>query len=116
MDLSSRTGDDVGPAEARELLARGAVLLDVREAWEWDAGRAPEARHVPLDQLPARIDELPRDRPVVVVCRSGNRSAHATSMLCGAGVRALNLGGGMRAWSAAGLPVTTDGHQPGRVA
>jgi rhodanese-related sulfurtransferase len=62
------------------------------------------------------MDELPRDRKVVVVCRSGNRSAHATNMLRGAGVDAVNLDGGLHAWSAVGLPLVTDGHEPGRVA
>lgn len=117
--LSKRSGesaDGVDPAGARELVAQGALLVDVREAWEWAAGRAPGARHVPLDQLPGRVGELPRDRTVVVVCRSGNRSAHATTMLRGAGVDAVNLDGGLRAWSATGLPLVTDGREPGRVA
>jgi rhodanese-related sulfurtransferase len=52
----------------------------------------------------------------MVVCRSGNRSAHATAMLRAAGVDAVNLDGGFRAWSAAGLPLVTDGPEPGRVA
>jgi rhodanese-related sulfurtransferase len=55
------------------------------------------------------VGELPRDRTVVVVCRSGNRSAHATTMLRGAGVDAVNLDGGLRAWSATGMPLVTDG-------
>ena len=114
--LSRRFSDGVHPTEARELMAQGALLVDVREAWEWAAGRAPGAHHVPLDRLAARMDELPRDRRVVVVCRSGNRSAHATTMLRGAGVDAVNLDGGLHAWSAAGLPLVADGHEPGRVA
>jgi rhodanese-related sulfurtransferase len=113
--LSRQVGDGVDPAGARELVAQGALLVDVRDGWEW-AGRAPGARHVPLDELPARVGELPRDRTVMVVCRSGNRSAHATAMLRAAGVDAVNLDGGFRAWSAAGLPLVTDGPEPGRVA
>jgi rhodanese-related sulfurtransferase len=97
-------------------VAQGALLVDVREPWEWSAGRVAGARHVPLGQLPKRADELPRDREVVVVCRSGNRSAHATRMLQGAGIDAVNLYGGLRAWSAAGLPLVTAGREPGRVA
>ena len=114
--LSRRFGDGVDSAGARELVAQGALLVDVREGWEWAAGRAPGARHVPLDQLATWVGELPRDRTVVVVCRSGNRSAHVTAMLRGAGVDAVNLEGGLRAWSAAGLPPITDGPEPGRVA
>jgi rhodanese-related sulfurtransferase len=113
--LSRRFGEGVHPTQARELMAQGALLVDVRGAWEWTAGRPAGAHHVPLDQLAARMDELPRDRKVVVVCRSGNRSAHATTMLRGAGVDAVNLDGGLHAWSATGLPLVTDGHEPGRV-
>ena len=120
MSLSSnRSGDStdaVDPAGARELVAQGALLVDVREAWEWAAGRAPGARHMPLDQLPGRLGELPRDCKVVVVCRSGNRSARATRMLRVAGVDAVNLDGGLRAWSASGSALVTDGQGPGRVA
>jgi rhodanese-related sulfurtransferase len=114
--LSRQVGEAVGPAGARELVAQGALLVDVRDGWEWAAGRAPGARQVPLDELAARLGELPGDRTVVVMCRSGNRSAHATAMLRGAGVDAVNLTGGLRAWSAVGLPLVTDGHGPGRVA
>jgi rhodanese-related sulfurtransferase len=114
--LSRRFGGGVDSAGARELVAQGALLLDVREGWEWAAGRAPGARHVPLDELATRVGELPGDRTVVVVCRSGNRSARATAMLRGAGVDAVNLEGGLRAWSAMGLPLVTDSHEPGRIA
>jgi len=120
MGLSSQRSDDaageVDPAGVQELVAQGALLVDVRDGWEWAAGRAPGARHMPLDQLPGRLGELPRDRKVVVVCRSGNRSAQVMRMLRGAGVDAVNLAGGLRAWSATGLPLVTDGREPGRVA
>jgi rhodanese-related sulfurtransferase len=92
------------------------LLVDVREAWEWALGRVAVARHIPLDELRRRAGELPRDRKVVVVCRSGHRSARATRVLRSAGVDAVNLDGGLRAWSAAGLPLVTGGREPGRVA
>ena len=114
--LSRLSGGGVDPAGARELVAQGALLVDVREGWEWAAGRVAGARHVPLDQLPRRAGELPRDRKVVVVCRSGNRSAHATRVLRGTGVDAVNLDGGLQAWWGAGLPLVTGGREPGRVA
>lgn len=120
MGLSSKrsgdSADEVDPVVARELVAQGALLVDVREDWEWAAGRVPGALHVPLDELASRAGELPRDRTVVVVCRSGNRSAHATAMLRDGDVDAVNLDGGLRAWSAVGLPLVTDGQKAGRVA
>ena len=114
--LSRRFGDGVDSAGARELVAQGCAAR--RCPGRLGVGRGPSAgaRHVPIDQLATWVGELPRDRTVVVVCRSGNRSAHATAMLRGAGVDAVNLEGGLRAWSAAGLPLVTDGHGPGRVA
>jgi rhodanese-related sulfurtransferase len=98
--------EGVDPATAAELAERGeAVLLDVREQREWDAGHAPGAVHIPLGQLAARLPELPQDRPVVAVCRSGSRSSRAVKALQRAGVEAENLDGGMRAWQRAGLPL-----------
>jgi len=110
-------GPEIDPAEAHRLVSAGeAWLLDVREPDEWAAGRAPGAVHVPLGALPVRAGELPRDRVVVAVCRSGNRSRVATGLLGSLGLDARNLRGGMRDWAAAGLPVERDGGQPGAVA
>ncbi|MEZ5144270.1 MAG: rhodanese-like domain-containing protein [Acidimicrobiales bacterium] len=95
----------VGATEARDLQRDGAVLLDVREQHEWDSGHVPKARHVPLGQLYGSIDDLPADRTIVVMCRSGNRSGRATKVLAKAGYDAVNLAGGIQAWRAAGLPV-----------
>jgi rhodanese-related sulfurtransferase len=86
----------------------GAYLLDVREPGEWVAGHAPDATHVPLGELVARVDEVPADQDVVVVCRSGGRSAQATAYLNGIGRRAVNLDGGMQAWAAAGRPMVSE--------
>lgn len=72
-----------------------------------------QAVHVPLGELAA--DRIPTTRPVVVVCRSGNRSAHATAALAAAGHEACNLAGGMRAWAAAGRPVQKLDGSPGQV-
>jgi rhodanese-related sulfurtransferase len=86
----------------------GAWLLDVREDEEWAAGHAPAATHIPLGQLGARTGELPLDQEIYVICRSGARSARAAQALNGAGWRALNVGGGMQDWAAAGKPMTAD--------
>ncbi len=82
------------------------VVVDVREPDEWAEGHIADAQHIPLGQLAARMDEIPRDRDVVLVCHSGQRSAVATAMLQRAGfTRASNLTGGMVAWEDHHLPV-----------
>lgn len=105
----------VGPADAQDLLRGGAVLVDVREKSEWDAGHAPKAKHHPLGGLATSMARLPQDRPLVVVCRSGNRSSRATKMLGKAGFDAVNLTGGMTAWKAAGLPMVNSRGKKGSV-
>ncbi|GLZ41250.1 rhodanese-like domain-containing protein [Actinokineospora sp. NBRC 105648] len=84
------------------------VLLDVREQDEWDAGHAPDAVHIPMGELSARLGELPDDAPVYVICRSGGRSARVTQYLTVNGWDASNVEGGMQSWAAAGHPVVTD--------
>jgi rhodanese-related sulfurtransferase len=106
----------VGPQEAVDLLGRGGLLLDVREPHEWQAGHAPKARHIPLGHLTRRRPELPAGRPILVVCRSGNRSRRAAALLARDGRQVANLAGGMRAWARAGLPLVAKGGGPGSVA
>lgn len=106
----------VDPGEAQQLLEDGARLVDVRRAYEWDAGHAPAALHIPLDQLPGRHDELKGAQQVVMVCRSGSRSARATQWLRQQGYEAVNLDGGMQAWARAGGSVVRDDGSAGRVA
>ena len=86
----------------------GGWLLDVREPYEWAAGHAPAARHIPISQLNDRAGEIPRDDTVYVICRSGARSAQVTLALTGAGWQAVNVAGGMQDWAAAGLPMISD--------
>ncbi|MBN9101339.1 MULTISPECIES: rhodanese-like domain-containing protein [unclassified Pseudonocardia] len=85
--------------------AAAVVVVDVREAEEYRAGHVPGARLIPLKVLGARMHEVPRDTPVYVVCQSGGRSAQATRMLLGAGIRAVNVRGGTAAWIQDGQPV-----------
>lgn len=100
-------GPDVSVVEAHRAAAAGEVLLvDVREQDEWTAGHAPDALHVPLGSL--RQDTLPTDRPVVVLCRVGGRSAAAAEALAGVGYDVRNTAGGMLSWVAAGLPVVVE--------
>ncbi len=107
----------VGAGEAHAATNHGsAVLLDVREPREWQAGHAPQAEHIPLGQLEDRLVEVPRDRQIITVCRSGRRSALAAQQLTSRGYQAVNLTGGMSAWADAGLPVVTaTGHSPGHI-
>lgn len=108
--------DEVSADQARALVGDGALLLDVRERAEWEAGHAPRARHLPLGRLAGATASLPDHRTLVVVCRSGNRSARATRQLRRAGFDAVNLRGGMRAWQAAGGAVVSTRGGRGRVA
>ena len=98
----------VSARAAHRLVEAGALLLDVREPDEWRAGHAPEATLMPMASVRGRHGDLPRDRRIVVMCRSGGRSAAVTGSLAAAGFDAVNLAGGICAWSAAGLPVTTE--------
>jgi rhodanese-related sulfurtransferase len=106
----------LGAVDAKHALDSGSVLVDVRGSGEWHAGHAPQAIHIPLEQLTRRLAELPADRHIVTVCRSGHRSAVASGLLRGAGRNASNLTGGMNSWADAGLPVVTDLGTPGHVA
>lgn len=81
-------------------------VLDVREDFEVAEGMIPGALHIPMGQLNSRLPEIDRDRPVIVVCRSGNRSAQVADALTDAGYAADTMGGGMIAWQRAGLPTT----------
>lgn len=105
----------VSAVEARDLQRSGAVLVDVREKGEWDAGHAPKAKHHPLRGLPTSMHRLPTDRTIVVVCRSGNRSARAAKVLAKSGFDVVNLSGGMTAWRGAGLPMVNSRGKKGAV-
>ncbi|QCU79053.1 rhodanese-like domain-containing protein [Citricoccus sp. SGAir0253] len=79
-------------------------VLDVREDFEVVEGMIPGALHIPMGQLGARLGELDQSRPVIVVCRSGNRSARVAEALNQAGYTADTMAGGMMAWQGSGLP------------
>lgn len=104
-------GNNIGVAEATLKLNReDAVVIDVRETHEWDRGHIPNARHIALGQIGKRMHEIEKfkNRPVIVVCASGNRSSSACGALKRAGFeQVFNLAGGIGAWSEANLPVTT---------
>jgi rhodanese-related sulfurtransferase len=99
---------EIDVAEAVRLQDAGAFMLDVRQPDEWAAGHMEGATLIPLGELADRVAEVPADRQVVVVCRSGNRSAQGRDILLGAGLPSVtSMGGGMNAWTGAGQPVVT---------
>lgn len=98
---------ELEPHDAERRLRAGALLLDVREPDEWTAGHVAGARHIPLGQIEERLGELPSDREIIVICRSGRRSAKAQDTIEAAGLGpVVNLAGGILAWEECGLPVT----------
>lgn len=96
---------EIDIAALRAAHADGAVVVDVREPFEYADAHVPGARLVPLGQIPHHADELPKDEPVYVICASGNRSLTAAAYLRRAGVDARSVAGGTSAWQRAGLPV-----------
>lgn len=97
---------------------RGDVqLLDVREPYEWQAGRIEGAVHIPLQRLlDGEMEGLREGKPVVIYCRTANRSEVARAMLEARGYEAYVMAGGSENWVAQGLPFTTPDGRPGRVA
>ncbi len=99
--LSAEVNADAG----YQMVQNGAFMLDVRTQEEWDEYHAPMATLIPLDQLQARLNELPKDKEVLVVCRSGNRSQEGRDILLAAGLKATSMTGGMKDWYAKGYPI-----------
>jgi len=94
--------------QASQLRDQRAFILDVREPSEWAQFHIPGATLIPLGSLPNRLNEVPKDRQVVVVCRTGIRSAQGRDILLNAGfTKVTSMTGGMNAWQAQGLPIAT---------
>ena len=101
---------DVEPQQVAELQRQGEIqLIDIREDYEWDAGRIPGARHLEMGQVAAQAETIHRDVPVVFYCRVGARSAMAANAFRRAGYDAYTMTGGLVAWEARGLPLEPDG-------
>lgn len=99
---------EVSVPEAAALQSQGALILDVRERTEWEAGHIEGAILIPLGQLSDRVSELPTDQTIVVVCHTGNRSAQGRDILRKAGfIQTTSMAGGMNDWIARGNPVVT---------
>lgn len=96
----------LGPKDVYE--KKGELnLLDVREDDEWEAGHVEGSIHIPMQQIPARLGEIDKDKPLVAVCRSGGRSAQVVSFLRQQGYEIDNLDGGLKSWQKEGLPLVS---------
>lgn len=94
--------EELTPAALLDGRARGELwqVLDVREAWELEIARLDDARHIPMSEVPGRLDELDADAPLAVLCHSGGRSARVAAFLVERGfARVANVAGGIDAWS-----------------
>ena len=94
---------EISVSEAAAMRDAGAFVLDVREPDEWNESHIPGATLIPLGELASRVDEVPQDQEIVVVCRSGNRSQQGRDILLAAGLtNATSMAGGVNEWKAAG--------------
>lgn len=103
---------EIDIAEAARRIAAGTTVIDVREPDEYVDGHVPGAPLIPLGQVTERVDEVPTDGEVLVICKAGGRSRKAAEFLRTQGIDAINIAGGTMAWIDAGQPVVT-GEQPG---
>jgi rhodanese-related sulfurtransferase len=108
----SQATPEIDVEQLAQAAGLGATVIDVRQPAEYVAGHVPSAELVPMGQLPSRLGYLDRDRPVYVVCASGNRSAAMTDLLVASGFDAYSVAGGTAAWAKSGRPVETG--VPGR--
>lgn len=106
--LTGTQVNNISASDAQKKLSQKQkpFLLDVRQPEEFRSEHIPGAKLIPLGELRARLNELPKGQKILVVCRSGNRSLSATRQLASAGFDAVNMAGGMIAWSNAGFPVS----------
>ena len=109
---ATRTGGglprEISVARAATMQDGGSFVLDVRQPEEWEEIHVPGSTLIPLGELKDRVAEVPRDREVVVICRSGNRSRRGRDILLGAGFdRVTSMAGGIKAWTAEGRPTVS---------
>jgi rhodanese-related sulfurtransferase len=106
--LAANLPAEISAAEASAKRDAGAFVLDVREPDEWNESHIPGSTLIALGELEARVKEVPRDREVIVVCRSGNRSRAGRAILVNAGfTQVTSVAGGLTAWAAANLPTVS---------
>ena len=100
---------EIDVEELAQRRAQGQLVIDVRQPDEYEEGHVPGARSIPLGDVPARLDEVPTDRPVLVICQSGGRSMKAVEFLRARGHDATNVAGGTRAWVESGREIVRGG-------
>jgi rhodanese-related sulfurtransferase len=100
---------EVSIADLEVAMARGATVIDVREAHEFAAGHVPGAQLVPMGTVPDNVDSFRSDEDVFVICQSGGRSQRVCEFLAGNGIDAVNVAGGTGAWIASGRRVDVEG-------
>lgn len=97
---------EISVVEAHQKYQEGVFLLDVRTQEEWDQAHILNTTLIPLDELPDRINEVPADQEIIVVCHSGNRSSVGRDILLDAGFKQVTISkGGLITWNAAGYPL-----------
>jgi rhodanese-related sulfurtransferase len=99
---------ELDPTRAGALIDAGAMLIDVRQPYEFDAGHLAGSANIEMNELSPRAGEIPKDHPVLFICRTGNRSGMATDAFRAAGWNAHNLAGGLEAWVANGRSLEPD--------
>lgn len=100
---------EISAAEAKQLIDVGAQALDVRTPVEYEAGRIPGSRHVPLAEVQAHVADLDKGAPVVLYCRSGDRSEPAADAFAASGWDAYSIEGGLAQWAEDGFPLEPEG-------
>ena len=100
---------EVSPSEAKERIGGGAQLIDVRTELEYEAGHIPGSRHVPLSEVQAESASLDRGQPVILYCRTGNRSGPAADAFAASGWDAASIEGGLTGWAEAGFELEPAG-------
>jgi rhodanese-related sulfurtransferase len=102
---TSALAREISVDEAHKMYQGGTFVLDVRTQEEWDEYHVPNTTLIPLDQLPNRLSEVPKDKEIVVICRSGNRSQQGRDILLNAGYKATSMAGGVKEWYAKGYDI-----------
>jgi len=103
--VTSGLARDISADEAYQKYQSGTFVVDVRTQEEWDEYRVPNVPLIPLDELPNRLNELPKDEEILVICRSGNRSQEGRDILLAAGYNATSVTGGVKDWYDKGYPI-----------
>lgn len=106
-EASGEGATEIGLDDFAAAHSQGGFVLDVREPDEWAAGRVPGSTHIPMNDVPARADELPTNQPIFVICGAGQRSGQVVDHLRGRGLQAVNVTGGISEWAGRGWPLET---------